>query len=462
MYFEDLIVIVDDETEITASYEIFLKRNGYKNYKTYNSPVEFRSEINSMSPAVVFLDLRMPVIGGEELLNEITGIHKNTSVFIVSGTEDVATAVRCIKNGALDYLVKPIDKDRLATAIIKGCEICRIKSELVSIKVKMSGDNILNDPAFSEIITADQGMANLFGYLRALAKTDETVLITGETGTGKELIAHAVHKSSGRTGAYIPVNVSALDENMFNDTLFGHKKGAFTNADKDRAGLLATAHNGTIFLDEIGDLSESSQIKLLRILQNRQYMPVGSDKPLTTTARIIAATNADLKKKSDDGSFRRDLYYRLTAHQIAVPPLRKRNGDIEYLTGYFYSRELKKIGETPAGLPVELTAYLKNHDFPGNVRELESIVRDFVIVFGSADVSEKDTAAFLKLHGVNADAGKKITSDKKFCYNGDFPSIKYMEQMLIDEALSQSGGNQSKAAAMLGISRQALNKRLKN
>ncbi|XOB66153.1 sigma-54-dependent transcriptional regulator [Deferribacteres bacterium DY0037] len=455
----EMIVIVDDEPVITKSYEIYLRKVGYKQYRLYNDPLMLMDEIHSLMPAVIFLDLRMPGMDGEQLLEEVTGMFRNASVFIVSGTEDVETAVRCIKNGALDYLVKPINKERFQTAIIKGLEIYRIKNELVSVKEKLSGGSAVN-PAFKSIITRSSLMERVQRYVEAVASGDAPVLVTGETGTGKELIAEAVHKCSGRKGELIPVNVSALDENMFNDTLFGHKKGAFTGADKDRAGLLASADMGTVFLDEIGDLSDQTQVKLLRVLQNNEYLPVGSDKPRKTTARIIAATNADLKQKVSDGAFRQDLYYRLAAHTIKIPPLRDRREDIELLLHYFYEKHLLGFSLEPECVPLGLIEALKKHDFPGNVRELEAVVADYVIMFKNTCVTTAELKQFLQEHHIKVSRLKSERYNTAFEYSGEFPTFKEMEMRLIKEALRRTDGNQSRAASLLGISRQALNKRL--
>lgn len=456
---DELIVIVDDEQEITRSYEIFLRKFGHSNYKLFNLPEDCLKSLDDEEPAVVFLDLRMPGISGEELLEEIRGRYCNTSIFIVSGTEEVETAVRCIRNGALDYLVKPIDKDRFHTAIFKGLEVYGIKSELLSIK---SGLNVSEDVnlAFQNIITRDKSMSRMFSYIEAVSEGDNPILITGETGTGKDLLAEAAHKCSGRGGEYIPVNVSALDENMFNDTLFGHKKGAFTGADKDRSGLLSKADSGTIFLDEIGDLKESSQIKLLRVIQNREYMQIGSDIPKKTNARIIAATNADLRQKVDEGSFRQDLFYRLSAHTVYIPALRERRDDIEMLFHYFYVRELNNFGLESEDVPADFLSALTSHGFPGNVRELESVITDYVILYKNSKITKSELKNFLSDHNIKP-ATQKQEDGADFEYQGNFPTFKEMEVILLEEALKRTGGNQSRAASMLGISRQAMNKRIK-
>ncbi|PLX70188.1 MAG: two-component system response regulator [Denitrovibrio sp.] len=347
----DLIVIVDDELEITSSYEILMRREGFKNYALYNDPLKFMEDLPDLNPAVLFLYLRMPGIEGEDILQTVSSEKMNTSIFIVSGTEDVETAVRCIKKGALDYLVKPIDRSRFQTAIMKGLEVYGVKAELDVVKACLTKSSSQQNANFKHIITRNSEMMSLFGYLEAISEGNSSVLITGETGTGKELFAEALHKSSGRKGEFVTVNVSALEENMFNDTLFGHVKGAFTGADKERKGLLATAAGGTIFLDEIGDMAEASQIKLLRVLQNMEFLPIGSDKLYKTTARIIAATNADLEKKVKEGLFRRDLYYRLKVHSVNILPLRERKEDIELLFYHFYEKFMNGDNKESINVP---------------------------------------------------------------------------------------------------------------
>jgi len=453
------IIIIDDEIEITSSYEIFLRKFGHKDYKVFNSPTLFVDQIESLDPAVIFMDLRMPGISGDDLLSLAVKAHPDASVFIISGTDEVETAIRCIKNGALDYIVKPIDKDRFQTALIKGLEVFNIKRELKEIKQSLMNSGSAS-PKFNKIITRNKDMLNNFKYIEAVAPSPATVLITGETGTGKDLLAEAVHKCSGRKGSYIPVNVSALDENMFNDTLFGHIKGAFTGADQVRKGLLSNAENGTIFLDEIGDLKESSQIKLLRLIQNNEYFPIGSDKPVKTNARIIAATNADLEKKVTNKEFRQDLYYRLKTHMINVMPLRSRCGDISLLTHHFFARELEERGFEQIEVPVELIDAFLQYDFPGNVRELLSVIVDYVMLFGDAEIKKSDLKNFLKKHGISLPKSGEVKGACSFSYEGKFPTLKEMENKLIDFALKSTNGNQSKAAQMLGITRQALNKRL--
>jgi DNA-binding NtrC family response regulator len=457
------IIIIDDEKEITASYSIFLKRNGFKNFFVYNNPLKLKEDLKKYSPAVIFLDLSMPDMTGEELLENIMDTYSEVSVIVLTGTDDVDTAVRCIKKGALDYMVKPIDKNRFTTALEKGVEIFRMRNELYTTRKKLIEQTPENIEYFREIITREQSMINIFKYIEAVSKGDQPVLITGETGTGKELISKAVHYCSGRKGEFIPVNLSGLDEAMFNDTLFGHAKGAYTGAEKNRSGLLAAANNGTIFLDEIGDMEESSQVKLLRFLQDKQYTPLGMDSPVKSNAKIVAATNADLEQKVKTGEFRQDLFYRLKTHTVKLPPLRERKEDIPLLADKFFNDNLRKIGiiET-SELPEALLNSVKKHPFPGNIRELQSIITDYTFMFQNNHIKKNELKFFLEKHSIKPVSQIKGQQESLFSYSGDFPSLKEMEETLVKKAMEITNGNQSQAAKLLGISRQAMNKRIKN
>ena len=456
---DELIVVVDDEKEITDSYEILLKKKGYRNFRLYNSSLDFLDELGSEEPAVLFLDIRMPHKNGEEVLAEVKGRGMQSSVYIISGTEDVATAVRCIQNGALDYIVKPIDKDRFHTNLLKGLEFYKVKTELNSIKKDMENSFCFTNAAFQKIVTRSRNVEDIMRYISKVSVGDAPILITGETGTGKDLIAEAVHISSGRHGRFLPVNISALDENLFNDTLFGHVKGAFTGADRHRPGVLANADNGTVFLDEIGDLDESSQIKLLRLLQNKEYFPVGADAPSYTNARIVAATHADLRAKVENGAFRQDLFYRLSSHMVNMPPLRERRDDIDLLIYHFYNSHMAQMGLEYRDVSEEFVTAMLNHSFPGNVRELQAVVQDYVMLFKGRSVSKPELKKFMASHDINIGSAETV-SGTYFRYEGHFPTLKEMETFLVKEAIGRTNGNQSRAASLLGISRQAMNKRL--
>jgi len=459
MHEQHPIIIVDDEKEMLQYYELFFKLNKIKNYKLFSSSAKLISELPSFEPCVAFLDIRMPDYDGEEVLREIKKRYHDTSVFIISATQDIDTAVRCIQNGAQDYIVKPIDKNRFLASINTGTDVFRIRKELNRTKEELDKLSFKNSLSNTKIITQSPAMEDVMRYVLSVAESDFPVLITGETGTGKELIAETLYDFSKNNDGFTPVNISAYDENMFNDAVFGHVKGAFTGANRDRTGLLGSAGKGIVFLDEIGDLPESSQIKLLRVLQNKEYTPLGSDAAVKTKARIIAATNANLRKKVETGAFREDLYYRLSAHVIEIPPLRERKNDIELLFNYFYRALLDKMGCAGPDVPPHLINSLKHHRFPGNVRELQALVQDYVFMFRDRDTNKQSVNRFLNRHNIMPVADRS-KYDNSFSYEGYFPSLKEMETILIDQAIAKVKGNQSKAAAMLGITRQALNKRL--
>ncbi len=338
-----------------------------------------------------------------------------------------------------------------------------LRNEVSSLKKHLLTDQLEHEEAFSDIITKDRRMRSLFKYVEVIAASREPVLITGETGSGKELFAQVIHTLSGYKGQFIAVNVAGLDDMVFSDTLFGHKRGAYTGADQARDGLIVRASGGTLFLDEIGDLSESSQVKLLRLLQERTFYPLGSDTPLRTDARIVVATNRDVQSLMAEGKFRKDLYYRLRSHQIQVPPLRDRRDDIPVLLDHFLDEACRELNHKRFSAPPELVILLSSYDFPGNVREFRALVFDAVTRHKSGiplmqcftDAVGRDLVPPPDI-GVptpqEADALSRIF--------GHFPTLRETEELLIKEALKRANRHQGVAASMLGITRQALNKRL--
>ncbi len=307
-------------------------------------------------------------------------------------------------------------------------------------------------------------MRAIFQYIESVARSQKPVFITGETGVGKELIAKSVHDSSGLSGEYVAVNVAGLDDTMFSDTLFGHKKAAFTGADRERQGLIVRAAEGTLLLDEIGDLSKSSQVKLLRLLEEKIYYPLGSDVPEKSNARIVACSNVDIQEEIKEGNFRNDLYYRLCAHHIQIPPLRERLQDIPILLDHFLEDASTEMGKKKLPLSPELVTLLSNYHFPGNIRELQAMVHDAVAQHKSGRLSLDSFKGFIKerksviTHDL-APQGDSVLSVREIF--GHFPTLKEMEDFLISEAMRGSDDNQGSAASLLGITRQALNQRLK-
>jgi DNA-binding NtrC family response regulator len=316
--------------------------------------------------------------------------------------------------------------------------------------------------AFSEIITDSEAMRSIFQYIEAISNTSQPVLITGETGVGKELVARAIHKLSNRKGDFAAVNVAGLDDNIFADTLFGHKKGAFTGADQPRSGMIEQASGGTLFLDEIGDLSPASQVKLLRLLQDGEYFPLGSDIVKHSDARVVVATNQNLQSLQDSGKFRKDLYYRLCAHQIHVPPLRDRYGDLPILVDHFLEKASKALGKKKPTFPEGLIAFLATYLFPGNVRELESMIFDAVTGCKTERLSMESFRSYFRQEGSILKTEATGQVDAASTLKGKIETLSHAtEKQMIIDALNKTNQNRTKAAQLLGISRRTLQNKIK-
>ena len=383
-------------------------------------------------------------------------------MIVVTANNDLETAVRCMRAGAFDYLTKPVDRTRLLTSLGHAIERWETAREMISLKRSFLSTGIEFPEAFGDIVTTDRQMLQIFRYVEALAPTALPVLITGETGVGKELVARAIHALSGRKGNFVTVNIAGLDDTLFADTLFGHVRGAYTGADSSREGVVAKAGNGTLFLDEIGDLAANSQIKILRLLQEREYYVLGSDAPRPTSARFIFASNADLSKDAGHGTFRKDVLYRLQSHTIRVPPLRERMGDLPVLVDHFFDKACRSLDKKRPAVPKELLGLLRSYTFPGNIRELEGMIFDAVVRHKSRTLSLE---SFRKAIGRPDDEEHEAANDAQPAANPfeameTLPTLKQADSMLIAESLLRSEGNQDAAARMVGLSRSALSKRL--
>ncbi|KAB0672453.1 sigma-54-dependent Fis family transcriptional regulator [Oryzomonas sagensis] len=458
---EPAILLVDDEEELLFSTRLILRREGFANVLTQSDSRLVAAMLDAQPVAVLVLDMTMPHLSGLDLLRRVKETHPGLPVVMMTAVNDVDTAVTCMQAGADNYLVKPVDRTRLIATVGTCYDLGRTRTELDRLRRQLSEGQLENEAVFRDIITASPRMRSIFFYLESVAPSRQPVLITGETGTGKELVARAIHALSGGGGPFVAVNLAGLDDTMFSDTLFGHQRGAFTGADRAREGLVCRAEAGTLFLDEIGDLSPSSQVKLLRLVQEGEYLPLGADTPRTCAARIVVATHVDLKAGMESGRFRSDLYYRLCAHHVALPPLRERPEDIPLLLEHFLDNAARMLNKARPSAPQELSRYLAAYRFPGNIRELEALVRDAVARHPGGILSlEPFLAAIsgdLALPRDEASNGERCHT----CLLKDrFPTLKGAEEYLIAEALRLAGGNQRLAASYLGITRQALNKRL--
>lgn len=455
------VVLVDDQSSVLLSSRMVLGSAGIKDVLTVEDSRDLMPLLAEREVAVVVLDLFMPYVSGTQLLPEISKAYPELPVIVMTATEEVETAVACMKEGALDYLVKPVEESRFVSSVKRALELRALRRQIDALKNSLMTDRLEHGEAFSSIITVSRKMRSLFQYLEAVASSGEPVLITGETGSGKELLAEAVHRLSGRRGEFIPVNIAGLDDNLFSDTLFGHRKGAFSGADTAREGRVARANGGTLFLDEIGDLAPASQAKLLRLLQERQYYPLGSDVAKISDARIVCATHRDLNANMAEETFRSDLYFRLSVHQVHIPPLRERKEDISVLVAFFIAEAAASLDKKKLpGISPELLTLLGNYHFPGNVRELRAMVFDAVARHKSGTVlGVKSFRRTIKTQQVaGRQTGKK--GAKKVSTKERFPTLKEAERLHIEEALRRASDNQGTAAALLGISRPALNRRL--
>ena len=457
------IMIVDDEEQILLAIDTTLRMAGMNNIITCQDSTKVMNHFSEHKVEVVLLDLTMPDIDGEELLSTINLEYPEVPVIVVTGAVDIETAVRCMKEGAFDYIVKPIEEDRLLAAVRRGVAFRELERENLALKRHILTDALEQPAIFSDIVTNNKAMLSVFKYVESIADSSAPVLITGETGTGKELIARAVHASSGVNGDFVAVNVAGLDDHIFSDTLFGHVKGAFTGADDARRGLVEQAAGGTLMLDEIGDLSQASQVKLLRFLQEGEYFPLGRDEPKRSHVRIVAVTNENPRRLKEAGKLREDLFYRLDTHHIEIPPLRERMEDIPVLVGYFLEEEARTLNKKKPTLPRELWPLLGTYSFPGNVRELRSMVLDAVSTHKSGTLSLRlfrSRIAKERASKIESRPTPQIETDG-IVWPTDLPTKKELIEMHVAEAMKRANGNQSIAASMLGISQQALSKRLK-
>ena len=454
------ILLVDDEPGFIRSLSIALERRNDINHTYQTSDSRKVMDIIDKEPiGLVLLDLNMPHISGDTLLRLIIEKHPEVGVIIISGMNQIEVAVECIRFGAYDYFVKTTEESRLLEGIGRAIDRLEMRRENEAMRKRFLTDTLENPKIFSQIITTNKKMRSIFQYLESISSSRQPVMITGESGVGKEQIAHAVHKLSKRTGNLVSVNIAGIDDNAFADTLFGHSRGAFTGADKRRIGMTEAAADGTLFLDEIGDLSPSSQIKLLRLLQEGEYYPLGSDRPKRSRARIIAATHQDLYKKVEEGSFRKDLYYRLHIHHIEIPALRERKDDIQPLFEHFLSKASSELEKTKPSYPKELPVLLANYHFPGNIRELQALVYDAVSQHKSRMLSMDVFRRVINTPSASSHVSE--LNNSLFDPNKPLPTLQEINELLICSAMTRAEGNQSLASRMIGISQPALSKRLK-
>ena len=451
------VLIVDDEKHVLDTLSNTLKSNRINNVIGCQDSRQVMEILSRQEIEVLLLDLTMPHISGQELLSIIRQEYPEISVIIITGATEVCTAVECMKMGVFDYLVKVVESRKLVATVSRAIEIRELKRENRSLKQHLFSNELRHPDAFSGILSNNKTIRSIFMYIESISNTSHPVLITGETGVGKELVAQAIHSLSGGRGDFNAVNIAGFDDNMFSDALFGHEKGAYTGAEQPRKGLLENASEGTLFLDEIGELSNQSQVKLLRLLETGEYSPLGSDMVKRLKARVIVATNRDLTEIMAKGAFRKDLYYRLNTHHIHIPPLRKRKDDLPLLINHFLKQASDELGKKVPAPPPELYVLLGTYHFPGNVRELKSMIFDAVSRHRSGTLSLE---VFKLAIGENEVNVRTDIHKPSVTFSEKLPTLGQMSWILIEEAIKRAKGNRSIAAGLLGITPQALGKRL--
>ena len=456
------ILLVDDEQDFLFSAELILKSERINHVQTCSDSRKVKQLIKENQYSLFLFDMSMPHVSGFELLKMVKEVVPEVPVIILTALHDVELAVNSMKLGAFEYLLKPVEDSSLVGAIKRALDHNAILDENSKLKQMLLDGSLKHPEHFEEIITQSEKFKALFKYIEAISGTHLPVLIQGETGVGKELISRAIHISSQRKGELIAVNVAGVDDNLFSDTLFGHVKGAFTGAEIQRKGLIEQAQNGTLFLDEIGDLSNENQVKLLRLIQENKYYPLGADEPRTSNARIVVATHKDLNALQQNKQFRSDLYYRLQSHKIQIPPLRDRKEDLSILLDHLFEKAANALQKKKPTYPATLVTLLKNYTFPGNIRELEGMVVDALSRHNQGILSLDTFREKVNISETTTVINSEDSDNqsKKVEFLELLPTLKEMEDLLIQEALNRSDQNQTIAADILGISRRALNNRI--
>jgi len=443
------ILIIDDEQSQVVSLRSFLARRKYT-VSTANSGTEGLEIVKNDNIDLVITDYRMPEMNGLEVVQKVNKLNPELPVVVVTAFSDVKDAIQVMKEGAFDYLSKPIDIDELEIITKKAEALSNLISENKLLKEQLK-EQFKNDL----IITKSKKMEKVLSITNRVAKSNATVLIRGETGTGKELIAKALHFGSERKDKpLIAVNCAALSENLLESEVFGHEKGSFTGAHERRLGRFEQANGGTLFIDEIGDISLQTQLKLLRALQFGEFERIGGTKTIKVDVRVITATNRNLEDLIKSGNFREDLFYRINVISINLPPLRERKEDIELLIKHFINKYSNENEKSVDGISKEAFNKLIKYDYPGNVRELENLIESAVVMSRDNILSEADFIIRDKLQSISDILNPLDFTDSYSDKVGTF------EITLISEALKLKDGNQSQAAKLLGITERHLRSRM--
>jgi two-component system response regulator AtoC len=445
------VLVVDDEENIRLVLRTLLKKHGYEVEVADGGEAALKA-LDSFDPDVILTDVRMPRMGGLDLLATLKAKQHPATVIVMSAYGNVDLAIEAIKAGAYDYVSKPFKPDEIVLALRKAEERETLRRENRALREQIQRDN-----QFESILAKSKEMLEIFRTISKIADFKTTVLVTGESGTGKELVARAIHARSSRKALpFVAINCGAIPENLLESELFGHRKGAFTDASSDRRGLFEEATGGTLFLDEIGELPVNLQVKLLRVLQEETIRRLGDTKDVKVDVRIIAATHRDLTADVKAGRFREDLFYRIHVLSIHIPPLRERREDVNLLIDHFVTRNNARLGTSIRGLSPEVRRLLLEYSWPGNVRELENTIERAMVLAESDVMQDGDLPERIRdaLDPVQVQLASGELSIKK--------TTAAIEQILIRRALQKTKGNRTRAADLLEISHRALLYKIKD
>ncbi|HWA72625.1 MAG TPA: sigma-54 dependent transcriptional regulator [Polyangiaceae bacterium] len=445
------VLVADDEENLRLVLKTLLRRHGYE-VETAATGEEALTLVDTFGPDVVLTDVRMPKMGGLDLLQTLRAKGNDATVIVMSAYGNMDLAIEAMKAGAYDYVQKPFKPDEVVLTLRKAEERESLRRENRALR-----DEIRKEHRFEDILAKSARMQEIFRTITKIADYKTTILVTGESGVGKELVARAVHhRSSRRGGPFVAVNCGAIPENLLESELFGHKKGAFTDAVQDRRGLFEEASSGTLFLDEIGELPLALQVKLLRVLEDERIRRVGDTKDVQVDVRIVAATHRDLTAETKAGRFREDLFYRLNVLHIHCPPLRDRREDIPLLIDHFLARNNARLGTRIRGLDTEARRLLYEYSWPGNVRELENTIERAMVLSESDQIVATDLSERIReaRDPVQLQLASGELSVKK--------TMRIIEEILIRRALQKTKGNRTRAAEVLEISHRALLYKIKD
>jgi len=441
------ILVADDEKNIREGLARALELDGYEVFQAEDGK-QAMDHLQKRPIDLVLTDLRMPKVSGEELLKHIAGTQPNLPVIVLTGHGTVENAVGAMRHGAYDFLTKPVDLDRLSLLVKRALENRVLALEHEALKQEVS--NLEKKRKYAQLIGKSAPMQRVYELVTQVASSRASVLITGESGVGKELVADAIHNlSERREGPFIKVHCAALSETLLESELFGHEKGSFTGAIGQKKGRFELADGGTIFLDEIGEINPSVQVKLLRVLQERSFERVGGEKSLEVDVRVVAATNRDLKKEIAAGRFREDLYYRLNIVNIHIPPLRERQDDIPLLMATFLTELADENGKHIEGIDTKARIALSNYSWPGNVRELRNCIESAVVLCKGSILTLEDLPPAVR----SAEDGQMIKLEIGV-------TMDQAEREIIRQTLIHFKGNKSRSAEVLGIGRKTLHRKL--